>query len=601
MTNSRSKSFRSNVLRFAVVLCVVVGSVTSAYADRKRVVVLDLDGPSGAKFHAELVKLIKKTHTVVPIGKWNGVAEELSAADSSEKSLRKVARKLKVDAIVEGKIEKRRDEYIIRLKLREGKSGEVIGDSIDTKAEGTRIEGRAQKDLRSELVDAIDNVKSNRSGGGSTMEDEEPRLANAEADEAEDDKPAKKGKKGKKAAEDDEEVVDEDDEDKPDKKGFSRSSGDERGEDRVGFGKKSRLDDETSKADAKKAAQQAKLEEEAAAKAAKEAAAKQAAEKDAAAKEAAKKKSEVARDDEDRDDRKSRKDKRTAARRGSDDDDDDSDASAEASGERSGPIDAATALSPGERAVDAVVGLSLTTRRLTFNARANLLARPPKYASRTPAAGGMIDATIYPLAYGHKRSDLLKNIGLNVMYDRVFKLSSKDPTTGMVYTSSESRWAVNGVFRYSFSRTPTSLVVGGTFGYSSQTFSIATGLPNSVPSVKYSMFQPGGFVRYPVPVLPKLTVGLDLKAILATNTGEIQQPTQYGTATVFGYDAIVGVDYLVTRNIFARAQFRYESINYDFRGNGEQSNNRDGDPATQDVMSATDMYVGGTLTAGYLF
>src|ERR1041384_8583037 len=121
MMNSRSIASTSKLLAVAVAVAAVLGVTRVAEAGRKRVVVLEFEGPRSEKFHDDLVRLIKKTHTVVPAEKWNGTAEQLGAGTRSGRDAKKVARKLKVDAIVEGKIEKRRDEFIIRLKLRAGK------------------------------------------------------------------------------------------------------------------------------------------------------------------------------------------------------------------------------------------------------------------------------------------------------------------------------------------------------------------------------------------------------------------------------------------------------------------------------------------------
>ena len=63
----------------------------------------------------------------------------------------------------------------------------------------------------------------------------------------------------------------------------------------------------------------------------------------------------------------------------------------------------------------------------------------------------------------------------------------------------------------------------------------------------------------------------------------------------------LGIDYLITRNIFARAAFRAETIGYTFKGTGALSNARDGDPATVDVAGARDTYLGGIVTVGYLY
>src|SRR5689334_14152037 len=215
MTNSRSTASTSKLLAVAVAVAAVLGAAGIAEAGRKRVVVLDFEGPRSEKFHEDLVRLIKKTHTVVPAEKWNGTAEQLGAGTRSDRDVKKVARKLKVDAIVEGKIEKRRDEFIIRIKLRAGKSGELIGDSIDTKAEGPRIDGRAQRDLKDELVGKIDDVEPNHFGAADD-EDDAPVRKTRKTDDDDEDRPAKKtaAKKPSKA--------DDDDEEKPAKKTASK-------------------------------------------------------------------------------------------------------------------------------------------------------------------------------------------------------------------------------------------------------------------------------------------------------------------------------------------------------------------------------------------
>src|SRR5204863_6759561 len=120
------------------------------------------------------------------------------------------------------------DEFIIRLKLRAGKSGEQIGETIDTKADGPRIDGRAQRDLKDELVGAIDNVESNHlGGGGDDDEDEAPAKKtvakkSSKADKADDEDEATKkaaARKPGKASK----PSDDDEDDKPARRsGFSR-------------------------------------------------------------------------------------------------------------------------------------------------------------------------------------------------------------------------------------------------------------------------------------------------------------------------------------------------------------------------------------------
>ncbi|HEX3477088.1 MAG TPA: hypothetical protein VHT91_18820 [Kofleriaceae bacterium] len=668
MTNSRSIASTSKLLAVAVAVAAVLGGARIAEAGRKRVVVLDFEGPRNEKFHDDLVRLIKKTHTVVPAEKWNGTAEQLGAGTRSDRDVKKVARKLKVDAIVEGKIEKRRDEFIIRLRLRAGKSGELVGDSIDTKAEGPRIDGRAQKDLKDELVGKIDDLESNHDGAGGDDADDDPparRASRTARTDDDDDRPARKPARAEKDDDDDRPAArktarkpakkddDDADDDRPARRSkFAGRSDDERGSDRVGKGKKPEADADDEPAPKKTAKPPAKpdkpdrSDDDDDKLPPKKPAGKPAVD-DArpTAKDPPNKPATRPSDDDDDDKlppkkpagkpagddaRVAAKDpaNKPAARPSGDDDDDklpprkpagksagndarrgkakqvatrDDDEAAQAEA-RLEPLDAATALSPGERFLDAALGMSVTMRRLTFAYSPELRARPNGY-SGVPAPGALLDVTAYPLALGHTRRDVVKDIGLELLYDRVLKLSSKASVNqgGTVVTSSystlESRFALTAVFRHALGSSPAAPVVLGSLGYHRQQFNILGKV--DLPDVKYSMFAPGVGLRFPV--FSKLILGADAKLLLPTSTGMIQDPDQYGQAKVYGFDLSAAADYLIKPNIFARAAARFETINFAFAGKGSQSNARDNDPMTQDVTGAHDSYIGGFLTIGYLY
>ena len=135
MPRSRTRLKASSAWIILVTLLLLTGA---ASAGRKRVVVLDFEGDKAEKFHEDVVKLIKKSHTVVSVDKWNGAAEEMSATKLTDKNVKKVAKKLKVDGVVTGTVEKRRDEYIVRIKLRAGASGELVGTAINIKSESAK-------------------------------------------------------------------------------------------------------------------------------------------------------------------------------------------------------------------------------------------------------------------------------------------------------------------------------------------------------------------------------------------------------------------------------------------------------------------------------
>src|SRR5512139_405708 len=117
MTSSKSNKWITRALLVLVALLLGTGI---ASANRKRLVVLEFEGDDADKIHSSFVKFLKRTHTVVANEKWTSAADELGATKVNEKNVKKVAKKLKVDGVITASVEKRRDEYIIRIKLRSG-------------------------------------------------------------------------------------------------------------------------------------------------------------------------------------------------------------------------------------------------------------------------------------------------------------------------------------------------------------------------------------------------------------------------------------------------------------------------------------------------
>ena len=586
---------------FLVVAALLVWS-SVAVAGRKRVVVLDFEGPKAEKFHDDLVKLLKKSHTVISTEKWNGAAEELDAAKVTEKNVKKVAKKLKVDGVISGKIEKRRDEYIIRLKLRAGTSGELVGNSIDTKAEGPRLDGKAQGDLKDELIGQIDDLDSNKGGGGDDEDDADskPSKKKKHADDGDEDADAKPSKK--KHSDDD----DSGDDDSSSKHSAFSKQHDMKGGDKVGDdddkpSKKKKHDDDADDADAKpkkteksdkknkdddddtKAALRTKHDDD----------------------ESPLPKSEKKKhsDDDDSGDSDDKPKKKVAKK----DDDDDSGGSVSSDSDDDTGMDSADALSPAHRAIDVSAGLSFTGRNLGFEYKSTLSAPPPGYKQAIPVAGGTFDATFYPMAFNRKNKSITSGIGIEVLYDKALKINSQKRYIDMNgagqvanLETSESRLKIAAVLRYPVGK----MVVGGKLGYQTKRFNINQTLPNNdptdVPNVYYKMIEPEAFLIYPAS--PKLNFNASAGFLAVTDTGDLQKPTEYGAASVTGFDLAAGIDYGFTKNIFLRAEGMLQTIGMSFKGDQMSlTNTRDNDPTTQEVVGARDTYFGGAVTLGYIY
>jgi len=513
MTSCRSSMKASRAWIILVALLLLTGV---ASAGRKRIVVLEFEGDKAEQFHEDVVKLIKKSHTVVSVDKWNGAAEELSATKVSDKNIKKVAKKLKIDGVVSGTVEKRRDEYILRMKLRSGASGEIVGSQVNIKSESAKLDSTAAKDVKDELIEVIASLESNRDGGGGGDEEEEKPTKKKPAEEEE-----KPKKVTKKPAEEEE---------KPTKKKpaeeevaalKTKKDGEEKKPTKPDGEEKAKPD----KSKSKKVATKPKEEEE---------------------------------------------------------------EGGEVEGGVGAPaLEGAAQYAPGERAVDAALGVSFTARRMAFTYDPNMTSQPAGYKG-IPAPGVFIDATVYPLSVGHKRKDILRHVGGTLMFDRVVGLNSKNPNDGTKLSTTEQRIAIGGAFRYPLGSGAKAPVVGAALRLGNQKFSIS-GMA-VIPNVSYTMIDATAFFSYPLN--PQMVLNFSLAGLLPFGAGDIALLANYGRATLTGFEGSGGLDYMLMKNIFVRGEVRAETIGYAFKKEGMKS---------RGVSGARDSYFGGALTAGFLF
>jgi hypothetical protein len=526
MTSSTSNTSKSSWL--ALVAMVVFGTGV-AEAGHKRVVVLDFEGPKAEKFHDAIVKAIeKKDDTVVATDKWNGAAEELQATKLNKKNARKIAKRLKVDGIVTATIEKSDEGYVVHVKLRAGKTGAVVAEQIDIKAEGTKL---SKKEINTQLVGAIDGLDDN-SGGG---KDDDGGLGGK--DEGDDDGgkvPAVTTKKDKS--------------DKSDKTDKSDKS-----------------DDKTDKTDT------------------------------------------ASTDDTPHHHKKPKEDAGADATATTDASGDN--ASATASVEVETKMPASERLAFANRAVDFGIGMSFTARHLSFSVSTNNATPPANYKEGIPVAGGIMDVIVFPFAITHKMTGILTDIGLEIMYDKVIDISSSksyiDATTMTDMTvnlpTAEEHFAIGGVLRYPITD---SFVPGIKLMYMNQQFEIQQQIMSGmntvdagIPDVHYSAFEPRAFFRYAV--AGPLTINAEGGIMFITKTGDITADTTgYGGAKDLGFEFNGGVDYNLTKAIFARALFHFEEISMKFKGD---TNSLSSDGTSQDVYGAKDYYYGLQVQIGYTY
>lgn len=176
MTTSRSTASPSSLaarllgLLGLVVAALILFQPSDALA-RRRLVVLDFEGDKAEDFRDEVEKFLKKSHSVVPRSKWDGAAEDLGATRLNDKNVKKVAKKLSIDGVVTGEVEKRSSRYYVTLVLRDGTSGKAAA-TIELVERSPRFSSDGKATLSDELLPAIDDLTSAGDEGDDEADDD---------------------------------------------------------------------------------------------------------------------------------------------------------------------------------------------------------------------------------------------------------------------------------------------------------------------------------------------------------------------------------------------------------------------------------------------
>jgi hypothetical protein len=248
------------------------------------------------------------------------------------------------------------------------------------------------------------------------------------------------------------------------------------------------------------------------------------------------------------------------------------------------------------------VGPSATSRTLTFNSRA--FEQAPKPYENALVGGMRVGGELYPLAFGNPHG-ILAGIGFAGHYDQTLKLNLQSTAQpGTKFPVEQKHWGVGMRIRIGFGRSaraPTVTLGGGYFHriFKVDRTALMQGNIIDLPDVFYRGFDPGLELR--VPIIKQVALVLGGQALLVTDTGQIQQLYSYGQAKVTGGQGMAGIDVVIANRVALRIAGEYAQLGFKFSGNGEQTYNRDLDPATADVGGASDKYIGGAATLAVLY
>jgi hypothetical protein len=547
MRTSRSIASRSSLrgLVTAAALLVALLVAPGVAEAKRRVVVLPFEGPKGDRFQADVIELIAKSSTIVDEERWQNTAEDLSATAQTGKNIAKVARKLDIDGVVMGSVEKRRDRYIVRVKVREGDTGDFVGNPIEVVSNEAKLDARAARDLKEELLDTLDALGSSDSGDDDRDDDrDDDSDDDSDRDVAPKPKPKPKPEpKPEPKPKPKPEPKPERDDDRDDDDDRDRDDDDDRDRD----------DDDRDRDD----------------------------------------------DDDDRD-RDRDDDDRVGFRDDDDDRDrdrDDCDPEDDDCGDDldDGPTDA-PAMAPATRAVELVGGMNVTARRLIYTRDVDLDAPPTPYLG-TPVASAMIDATVYPLAFSGKPSLVRNLLGVRLLLDRSLMLKNQLTIGNDVTTLSgkQQHLAIGAALRFGIGKA----AVIGRLEYHRFTYELGkTDMQVDIPDVGYRYEEFGVSAR--LPVGDRAVAGFDGGLMLLNTAGEIQHLDWYGGGTALGYNAQASIEARLVKKLTLRVALHVASIGIDFAGVGDLATGRDND-MQQDVHSVQDTYFGGNAGLGWMF
>jgi hypothetical protein len=352
----------------------------------------------------------------------------------------------------------------------------------------------------------------------------------------------------------------------------------------LGVSEEDELADEPAPREAKKSKKEKKAEARAAKKAARKQAQELAAEPEPEVDEAEPEMEDEAGDDEDR----------VAVA------DDDSDAEEALGVERGGDAPKKARVRP---AIVLMVGPSAKARTLTFNSRAFDQAPLGYKSSLVPGARVAVEA--YPLALSGDGTGAAAGLGVAFDYDKTIAMTTRSSDAPDVNLETiQQHWDAGVRYRIGFGKKATSPTATLGVDYGRRVFQIKRDqLPAEaeldMPDVDYKYIAPGLQLRFPIG--SKMAFQAGGRALLLQSAGAIQAEDAYGGAKITGFEAGGGLQYMATRSLFVNVEGSLTQIGYVFLGNGEETNNRDLDPASQDVGGASDRYIGVLAAVGYAY
>ncbi len=128
---------------------------SNGHAERQRFVVFEFDGDAPREVRSEVIRILKEDFMVLSLKTWKKTATRLSASKATPANVRRVAKELRVRAVIQGASVSRRNGYELSLDVRSGKSGRSMA-----KPTLTTTKSKLDKASKRALAKVVDQIES---------------------------------------------------------------------------------------------------------------------------------------------------------------------------------------------------------------------------------------------------------------------------------------------------------------------------------------------------------------------------------------------------------------------------------------------------------
>lgn len=150
-------SARSSASALVLTLLALVALSSAATAQERRIGVAPIEGPTGKKVEAELVKAVRKSGELVSPAAYDAAAKKLFALTRKPEDVAAVASELNLQVVITGKVKKGDDGWELAVSVRHGPTGKS-GVKLKYPLSGPKVDAATLKKVVADVTPAIETA-----------------------------------------------------------------------------------------------------------------------------------------------------------------------------------------------------------------------------------------------------------------------------------------------------------------------------------------------------------------------------------------------------------------------------------------------------------